>query len=224
MALLSDLSFDEWILHIFDHDDDPTMPWWFHKIGADYWNASPAQAIAYVTTLFENPLPRLTEYSDEQVNRGLWYIVSNGGSDYLFALLDPGVSLEDRLRCIQSCYNLYEKLFAVRCSPRLSHLDEAGVNPLNMVCYMWWDLFPIAGKSDHPDNAALETAILDVMCRTLTLNSIACQEAALHGLGHWAGDHPHRVRTIIEGFLTQPISLRAELRRYAEAARGGCVL
>jgi hypothetical protein len=224
MKLPADLSFDEWLLHIFDHDDDPNMPWWYWSIDADYWDAPPGQVIAMLTRLFENPFAPLADYRDEQINRGLWYIVSNGGSDYMFALLDAAVPLGDRLRCIQSFYILFERLFAVRCSDHLSHLDEQGVNPLNMVCYMWWDLLPFAAKRDHQDDDALNAAFLDVMKRTLALKSIACQEAALHGLGHWASGHPVKVRTIIEAFLAENASLRGELRQYAESALSGCVL
>jgi hypothetical protein len=224
MILPSDLSFDEWIHHIFVHDDNPDMPWWFWGVDADYWQAPPSQVIAMLTKLFENPFPVLSDYRDEQVNRGLWYIVSNGGSDYMFALLDETVPLVERLRCISSFYTLFEKLYAVRCSAHLSHLDEPGSNPLNMVCYMWWDLLPIAGSIDQHDGEAMNAAFLDVMARALALDSTACQEAALHGLGHWASTHPVRVRTIIEAFLAQNRSLRQELRQYAETALSGCVL
>ena len=73
------------------------------------------------------------------------------------------------------------------------------------------------GKGDIP-------AILDVMTQTLNLDSDACREGALHGLGHWAMYYPKRVAAIIDEFLKKNPDLRPELRNYALGARTGCVL
>ena len=60
--------------------------------------------------------------------------------------------------------------------------------------------------------------------RILRLQSVACQESALHGLGHWAVDYNTIVRPIIDGYLSDNRALRPELRAYAEGARVGGVL
>jgi hypothetical protein len=54
--------------------------------------------------------------------------------------------------------------------------------------------------------------------------SPACQESALHGLGHWQRDHDRQVNAIIDGFLAANPHIDARLIRYANAARCGCVL
>jgi hypothetical protein len=38
------------------------------------------------------------------------------------------------------------------------------------------------------------------MEHTLWLNSLACQESALHGLGHWQALYPEQVAGIVDHF------------------------
>jgi hypothetical protein len=44
-----------------------------------------------------------------------------------------------------------------------------------------------------------ETA-LRTMARILGFKSVACQESALQGLGHWQRDHDRQVNAIVDGF------------------------
>lgn len=218
---MANLSFDAWLVHVFDHEVGG--PQWYFAPDAAYWQGPPAVTLAYLTHLFEDPVPCLHAYSDEQLNQGFWYIVSNGASDYLLALLEQQVPLQARLRCIRSFVNLFEKLFAVRCSPHLSHLDEPGANPLNPSCYMWWDIMPILAQPDVPARRELDAECLWVMERVLGLDSIPCQESALHGLGHWHADYPQPTERAIDAFLAVHPKLRPELLSYAKNARRGCV-
>jgi hypothetical protein len=61
------------------------------------------------------------------------------------------------------------------------------------------------------------------MRRILAVDSVACQESALHGLGHWQRHYPTFVREAIDEFLTTRKNMRRELREYAQCARHGCV-
>jgi hypothetical protein len=58
----------------------------------------------------------------------------------------------------------------------------------------------------------------------LALPHDACRESALHGLGHWHHAYPDQTADIIDEFLARNEGIRDELRRYAMAARCGCVL
>jgi hypothetical protein len=89
---------------------------------------------------------------------------------------------------------------------------------------MWWDLLPITGQPNDPGQTGLDREILGVMESTLRLDSVACQESALHGLGHWQRSYPRRVTEIINSFLQRQQGLREELRTYAKSAVQGCVL
>ncbi len=217
-----DLSFDDWVLHVFDHP--ATGPEWHWKPDAPYWPGPPAAIVAHLTRLFENPLPPLESFTDAELNRGFWYIASNGLSDYMFALSDASVPLDARLRCLRALSVVYRDLFAPRCSPHLSHLDEPGVGDLNLVCYMWWDICPIGGPPHDPDHDAVNRVALDVMTDALALDSIACQESALHGLGHWHPEDAGEIETIVDRFIAAHPSMRPELLSYARSARSGCVL
>lgn len=220
---LTGLSFEEWVLHVFDHEADPGGPIWHHDFEAEYWYGPPVQIVEYLTQLFQEPFPILNDYSDHQLNQGLWYIVSNGLSDYMFALMEESVPLKDRLACVHSFLTLFQNLFVVRCSPHLSHLDEPGVRPLNSICYMWWDLLPIGGDPKTAEGKALNPALLEVMEQSLYLPSLACQEGALHGLGHCTFYHRDSVQAIIDSWLATQAPLRPELLNYARGARTGCV-
>lgn len=110
-------------------------------------------------------------------------------------------------------------MFQRRCEARLSHLVVGGSqNPLNTTCHMWWDLFPSWGTPRRD----IDDAALAAMISILELDSLACQESALHGLGHWQPAYPDRVGAAIEGLLRSSRH-RDELRAYAAAAQRGCV-
>ena len=209
--------FEEWLTFIFDHP--VTKPEWHWNINVAWPELDARSEIAYLTQTFEQADLVLGSFSDRQVNQG-FYVLFN--ADYMFCLRDQTVLLPERLRCIYAMEALFAKCFAVRCSPHLSHLDERGANPLNSVCYMWWDILPIHGLSSHvperPDSAAIDQACLTVMKQTLEVDNVACQESALHGLGHWSIYYPE-VKTVIDVFLKRNNSARSELRSYAKAAR-----
>lgn len=221
---LTDLTFEEWLIYVFDRPVDDVRLAWYWDAEANWWRGGNAQIVQFVTQAFENAKTLLEPYDDAQLNQGLWFIASNGCSDYMFALLDPQVPGSARQRCVRSMHNLFAECFARRCTPHLSHLDEPGASPLNSACYMWWDILPIGAQPNDPDHAGLDREILAVMESTLRLDSVACQESALHGLGHWQRSYPQRVTEIINSFLEKKSRLREELRAYAMSAASGCVL
>src|SRR5215207_1695413 len=111
---LTDLTFEQWVIHVFDHPVDHLMPEWYWDIDGDYWDAQqmPNETVDYITRAFEQIESVAKPYTDAQLNQGLWYIASNGLSDYMFALMDGRVPLERRLRCVRSFYSPYANLFA----------------------------------------------------------------------------------------------------------------
>ena len=219
---LSDLTFEDWLAHCFDHET--SWPQWFDEPHAPEWYGSAALTISHLTRMFDAPDLALSAYSDEQVNQGLWYIVSNVYGNYMFALVDVSVSLTERIACIASIESLYTKCFAARCSEQLSHGMHPGddVSPLNAVCYMFWDLMPLMPEPKDPQRDALDKAVLHVLEAVLRSPSIACQESALHGLGHWELGYPNEVYAIIARYLEHAQPSEA-LRAYAEQAAVGNV-
>jgi hypothetical protein len=220
---LENLTFEQWLEHVFDHPVSDVDNAWYWDIDRDWWDEDSADALAFMTRAFEHAADMLQPYSDSQLNQGLWFLASNACSSHMFALMNESLPWSARERCIASIHQLYEQCFARRCSPHLSHVDEPGANPLNRVCYMWWDIIPLYGKPDDPAHKDMDGAVLKVMESTLQLDSIACRESALHGLGHWQHAYPERVGEIIDKFsMTRP-DLPEKLRAYMSNAYVGYV-
>ena len=220
---LESLTFEVWLNHVFDHPVNDINNAWYWDIDRDWWDEDSADTLAFMTRAFEHAADVLQPFSDAQLNQGLWFLASNACSSHMFALMNEKLPWSARGRCIASIHQLYEQCFVRRCSPHLSHIDEPGANPLNGVCYMWWDIIPLYGKADDPAHKDLDEAVLQVMESTLQLDSIACRESALHGLGHWQHAYPKRVGEIIDKFsMTQP-ELPEKLKTYMLNAYVGYV-
>lgn len=275
MQLPPDLPFSDWVPHVFDHP--VTNPAWHWADDAPDWDPkrNPSRALAYLTRLFREPDVHLAPFSPAQQNQGLWYLASSASSDYAFCVLDPKLPLEERCECVRTVHDLYARCFAPLCARHYGHLDRGSESPspLNSICYMFWDLFPVYPRSRResdpahlewmaherarllaqaeksmkrlltPDeregmfskhkplepealrqHAAIEKTCLEVMDRALELDHPACQEGALHGLGHFHHGYGRQIRAIVDAYLrrTGP-TLPPELRAYALSARGGRV-
>ena len=221
---LKDLTFEGWLTHVFDHPVETHKQEWYWDLDRDWWEEDTADTVQFMTQAFEGAGLVLQPYSDAQLNQGLWFLASNACSSHMFALMNESIPWSARRRCILSIHQLFEQCFARRCSPHLSHIDEPGANPLNLVCYMWWDIIPIAGKKDDPMGREFDEVILQVMESTLQLEPIPCRESALHGLGHWQHRYPERVGEIIDKFSMRHPILPETLQTYMRNAYVGYVL
>lgn len=217
----NDPAYEKWVRQVFDHP--VTDPAWHWDIGADVAQPVREESVSHLTRLFEHP-EILSVYSDAQLNQAFWYLVDSGCSDYMWCLVEPPVDLALRMRGIHAISILFRELFAKRCTARLSHLDEAGRGPLNSACYMWWDIFPRPRITEDDEGRRIELALIATMKLTLSIDSVACQESALHGLGHWAMYYPKVIFPAIDRFLANTPKLRPELKDYALRARVGYVL
>ncbi len=232
------LSFEQWVTSVFDHPLPARGELaWYHADRS--WDDNegmwldtsqyPQTTVAYLTTLFENASSALVAFSEAQVNQGFWYLVDNACSDSMFTLLDTRVPWSERKRCLFAMFTLFERFFASRCSPHLSHLDTmqtdtSYINPLNSICYMWWDILPLHGKPEESALREIDAACLEVLRQILDLESEACCESALHGLGHWSYAYRQQVQAIIDAWLARHLHIEDELKTYALAARKGHVL
>ena len=61
------------------------------------------------------------------------------------------------------------------------------------------------------------------MPRILEIESLGCQESALHGLNHWQTNYPIEVTAIIEAYLARNPSLGPDLVRTAHVAKAGAI-
>ena len=217
-------TFDEWLKWAFDHPVAAQVKdeWWWHEPDADeggrWLDRPPIQALTFVTRLFENPLPHLSLYTDAQIDQALWFIVSETNSKHFKWLMDGRVDLSLRKRCIRSIENLSRALFAPRCSDDVIH----GTKPLDSICYMLWDLGLHGGFPEVRDSEIDKEAV-NTLARIIEIQSIACQQSALHGLGHLVQDARFGC-DIIQKYLDDHPDLRNDIRKYAECALVGKVL
>lgn len=201
--------FEDWVVGVFD----PTVE--------DPWPPV-EQELEYLTRLFSDPIGTVEGLSDEEIGVGLWSVLDSGGAGTALALNDATLPLDARIACVHQIRTLYRELFVPRCSERLGHLSEQG-GRLEMICYMFWDVAVFGGPPGEREGNLFEDAVLDVLEDTLYLEHAACQESAIHGLGHRVSRHPERAPAILDRWLrTGPIR-DARLRIYAQAARTGCI-
>lgn len=214
---ISDDKFERWLDIAFtksSHD-------WTEDDARFIFNMDPADQIACLERIFGEPDKSFELIADDEINRGLWAVLG-ADVDYMRALLEPPAPWPDRKRVIDLIPQFFEQFMTKRCDEHLSHLDRQvqGGRPLNSICYMWWDCMPTWGSGD---DAELADALLNCMERILAIDHSACQESALHGLGHWFSHHAGEVERIIDAYLARNPDLPDGLKNYALSARCGCV-
>lgn len=218
MAPRSDLSFEGFIEFQFGPAVRPRGNPWYFDVDADWWEPEPRTGIAYLTRLFSNGPEALQWFSDVQIAQGLDGLINTAVTGGLAWMVDPITPAAERAGVWSAVARFFTDLLAPRCSSALGHLSEPGA-PLNLRTYMWWDGFPPLTWGDEPGRGVIEDAELTCLEAVLAIESAACQEAALHGLGHFAP--AERSTTIIDAYLERGQFARPELAAYARAARVG---
>jgi hypothetical protein len=205
----------EWLDRVFDGPTDGSVE---RLIELDEFCGRDEVTLRRLVEVFENPASQLVAYSDASIEQAFW----NLGTGPFIAIEDTSIEEPLRYRLIRSFEILFRDFFAIRCSPALGHLSEAG-NPLNGSCYMWWD-FDCWYCAPAQQDSAHDSIVLPLLRSILTIQNEACQESALHGLGHRYRKNSRDVESIIDEFLARERNLRPELAEYARRARRGSVL
>ena len=215
-------SYAAWIAHCFDHP--LTAQAWHLAPDAPEWDAPAQLTLTYLTRLFNSPEESVGHFSDGQLNQGFWYLASKTFSDHMYVLVDASLPEAERLACIVAMKNLFATLFSARCTNLPSHGTGAasGLSALNRICFMWWEVLPVHGEPNDPRRIKIDQAMLALLREVLSMDSLACQESALHGLGHWSYYYRSKVRPIIESYLAD-LPEDAPLRAYARLAADGKV-
>lgn len=228
MAAIRHLPFDAWIEHAFG----PAVPLhgnpWFldpENLDTDYWDPDPRLGVAYLTRLFAEGPQHLRWFSDAQIAQGLTYLVDTSAVGAQPYVADPTVPAKARSALWDAVALFFRDVLMPRCEPALGHLNETW-NPINLVTYMWWEGFPATFHPGDPKRGAVVEAEIRALSEILELSSPACQEAALHGIGHYTRYDWARARCerLIDAYLERGEASRPELIAYARAARTGCIL
>jgi hypothetical protein len=191
---------------------------WYFDLGFESPDL-PAEVVAtYATRLFQNIGGYADALSERTVCLGLNFVINPSCSNFSFAFFDVSVPERSRIDLIASMFEVFRQCFSRKCSNQLSHKETVASLTYNNVCYMWWDVLPRHGVPQQPALESADAAIIDVLTKILALDSIACVESAIHGLGHWHAAYPDSVAKIIRA--SAPM-LPSSLRAYAAAALAG---
>lgn len=230
---LSQLNFDEFVSFFFNHDMDTDEHWWHDSelIGFNDFNEkgveSPRVIVEHMTRLFTNFAEVASKFSLQQINVGIWAMLSGGGPFVLQKRLWlPSTPLRERQECVRSMYLVYAHYVA-----------KSKVDVMENCFLMWWDL--VAGgfwqqlyfdeKITDGNVAALnqeQRAVLDTMFETLSrmllLPDARTQHCALHGLGHL---HHPGTRDLVQRYLDENRDqLTPDGLRWIEKCRDGTVM
>jgi hypothetical protein len=188
------------------------------------------EILRLISLTFEQSGTDLMPFSDVQASFGINFL-TNETRDPMHAVYDINIPLAIRRQTIESFVPLYRDFFTKRCDDCFSSDTK---NPLNTRCYKLW-------YSDHPDiycflqgngpdaNEMCETFI-DMLEKILFIPHTACQESALHGLGHsimrcsFSKEYPksysRRMLVVIDQNLQSSIGNK-NLIQYAKQAKTG---
>lgn len=223
MAALRDLTFEQFVEFQFGHAVRMHGNPWYFDVDGDWWEPEPRTGIAYLTRLFSNGPDVLQWFSDAQIAEGLTGLVNTMAVGDQPWMRDPVTPADERATVWGAIADFFRDVLAPKCVPVLGHNAKKAGPPINGVTYMWWESLPGFANPDDPQRALVDEAELACLERILVLDSPACQEAALHGLGHWVRREP-RCAAVIDCYLETGQAALPELVAYAKAARCGCIL
>jgi hypothetical protein len=210
---LNSFTFEEWLKFVFDHPVlDTTGPSYNQKhwyLRDEEWNLSNWDSVLqaeFCTALFDEPSVIKTKYSWEQIEEGFWFLL-NEIVQYL--IHDINIPWIKRKKLIESMENLYERLFS----------DD----PITLTSFMWWDglcydYFMKKGVVENEDDLNVQNTALETLKRILKIESLKCQVAALHGLGHVMHKE---TASVINEFLEQHANLPKRIQEYAKCCIQG---
>jgi hypothetical protein len=134
---LSQLTFDEFVAFLFDHDVHKEEHWYrepalqnFHDFD-DEGVSSPTVIVEHMNRLFTEFLAVVSKYSLPQINAGIWAMFSWGGFRLHKHLWLPAAPLKERIGCIGSMYFVYS-----------DYVAKSTVEVMENCFDMWWDNVP----------------------------------------------------------------------------------
>jgi hypothetical protein len=193
-----EFTFDQWLNKVFT-GRRPTWDWLYENA------LSPGRAewlVTYPTQLFNEPELLIGRYSSRQLRRGFWSLSTSW--ELKDSIWSKELPWHLRRACIRSMVPLFERFFLHK--------------PLQDTCNMWWDLLRYFGE-DADERVVNEMYL--ALKKILFMDSLECQGAALHGLGHIT--HPGK-QALIERYLRRHPDLHPNVRSYALASIEGKVL
>lgn len=208
---IRDISFENFVSFLFDREVFPESE---IGTGKKYWYYSaeiafdPGEVAEHYIRLFSGPEFLLSRFSKRQLEEGFWAIQSPNlecGALQLMSHEDLPFSIREN--CIRSMFHLFERLFA-------HELLETSVQ-------MWWDSLCYdwhcgnRSRAKGGEDQLMQDVLFETLSRILELDSVTCQGAALHGLGHL---HHPSTEQLVDTYLERRPGIDPKLKEYALAA------
>jgi hypothetical protein len=203
------ISFENFVLFLFDREASVES-----EENAEHWYYSaeivfePGEIAAHYIRLFKEPEFLLTLFSKRQLEEGFWAIQSPnlecGVRQLMWIEELPFAIRED---CVRSMFHLFERLFAQE--------------PLETSAQMWWDSLCYdwhcgnRSRDKGGEEELMQDVLFETLSRILELDSVTCQGAALHGLGHL---HHPSTEQLVADYIERRPGLDLKLKEYALAA------
>jgi hypothetical protein len=185
--------------------------------------ASPApdMVAARVSRLCDSALEWTNNLGPSRSGHLLWYLMGVGEQVWHDVAKASAAAATQAILSLKSLYGM----FASRLTEPV-HATQDASDPLGSVCYMLWDIdggLESIPRFDRPPH--LVAPCFEVLEHALSLDSPACWQSALHGLGHIQFSRKDdRARELIDAFLrSRGNSVPEHLAVYAAHARKGYV-
>lgn len=209
---IQNVSFEEFVGFLFDHDVIPIPEYATNDPGPWYWNIEVTfdslRVVRYYRRLFSEPNFLVDLFSEEQLEQGFWAIQSGSIECSVSEVIwDEHIDFEERSSCISSMYFLFDRLFRE--------------HPLENAPHMFWDSLAYdwycgnRSRSNGGEDLLVQDSMFQTLTKILRIDSDHCRFAALHGLGHLM--HPDTER-VIDQFLRGSETISDELVEYARLA------
>lgn len=205
------ISCERFVSFIFDRpapelpDDEPHRDQWYYHVDVAF---NPGEVLEHYINLFTDPGFLRSRYSRGQLEQGFWAIQSsNLDCSAQRVIWAEQAQFGMREACVQAMFHLFERLFA----------DD----PLGTAASMWWDSFCYdwhcgnRSRENGGEDRIMQDVMFDTLSKILALNSLFCQGAALHGLGHL--HHPDTAKLVTRYLQLHP-ALSEDMKKYARAA------
>lgn len=175
-----------------------------------------ALTLLFLHRLLTTSRELLDRYTHAQIDAGFVEVL--GKRSYLDVLAEAVLPLPLRCECLAGMTSLFRDVFSIVYGNTLGHMNQCTRDGIpNSACYMWWEVDPVLG---WVEGAEVHAAFVQHVTDVLKLDSEACCESALHGLGHWNGPQGRKwVEDLIDEWLAARPHASPLLRRYAGWAR-----
>lgn len=211
------MNISEFTEYLFDRPANGTE-WYFSN---DHEDPSVAKdlLVRLAAETFKGIAKTSSQFDERQVCMGLQYLINPSCGPIPYLYLDKSIDFPLRRDAIIAMEVVFRDVFShLNVERNLYRNSKSAALSYRETCYMWWDLFPRHGVPRQSDMEETDTVICQTICSILMIDNLACQESALHGLGHWFASRPDEVVKAIESYLPRaPV----ELKQYAADAMQG---